>query len=153
VCGRLLQGLELSGEDTLLILAGGTGYSAAIAAPLVNRVVVVEQNAQLVYQARHSVAEQGGANVSFHIGAPENGYAAQAPYSKILLDAPSAELPPLLVDQLAEGGKIASIREGADGVLEVCIYTKIGKTLFENPLFETKGQILPNFARKERFVF
>jgi protein-L-isoaspartate(D-aspartate) O-methyltransferase len=151
VLAHLLQGLGIDDTSTVMVVAGGTGYSAALLAGLVAKVVLVDDDKALLALAKRNVAEfknitcvQAGVDV----GAPKHG-----PYDAILLDAAVGHVPPALLSQLRDGGKLATVRPGADGVLEACVVVKHGSAVFEEALFETKGHVLPALQVAESFVF
>jgi protein-L-isoaspartate(D-aspartate) O-methyltransferase len=153
VTARMLQELQLTETDTLLVVAAGTGYSSCLASPLVSKVVAVEENVQLVDVARRNVIELGLGHVTVVDGKPQEGAAKFAPFDKILFDAAVGEVPSALIRQLKEGGRLAAVVALENGIMEASVFTKVGHTLFETTLFETKGDVLGNFARTERFVF
>jgi protein-L-isoaspartate(D-aspartate) O-methyltransferase len=152
VQARLIQGLNVGPDDKVLVVGGGTGYSAAVLAHLAGKVTLVEDDKKLATQAEKAFAQLGlpvdvkVQPLSLGIG---KGPACQA----ILLEAPAAAIPQTLFAQLAEGGRLAAIRKGADGVMEAALYTRHGDTLFDETLFETEGHIHPAFAQPEGFVF
>jgi protein-L-isoaspartate(D-aspartate) O-methyltransferase len=113
----------------------------------------VEDDADLAKQAETNVFAEGFTNVKVVIDNPTHGYLNAAPYSAILIDAPFAELHGSLIDQLAEGGRLAGIRIGSDGIPEATVFTKHGHTLLAEVLFETKGTVHPAFTVSEKFVF
>lgn len=153
VTARLLQGLGLQPEDRVLVTAAGTGYTAMLIAPLVQEVCVVESHQGFLDVARKMKVDLGLSNVGLHGGAPESGHGAKAPYDKIIIDAPAQEVPKSLVNQLKAGSKLAAVVKGEDGLLEATIFVKQGGRLIPQPLFETGGEILANFAMEERFAF
>lgn len=153
VAARLIQSMGVGEADTILVAAAGTGYTTAILAPLCRQVVAVEDDAALAKQAEANFAIAGLKNIKLVMDNPTHGYAAAAPYTTILIDAPFAELHGPLIDQLAEGGRLAGVRIGADGLPEATIYTKHGNSLLAEVLFETKGTVHPAFAVSEKFVF
>lgn len=153
VTGRLIQDLDLQPEDKVMVAAAGTGYTAALIAPQVDKVVAVEENPALVDIAKRSVVDCGCSNISWITSQPEKGYSKEAKYSKIYIDAAVDEVPSTLIDQLEEGGKIAAVQKGDDGLFHATIFTKNGKTLFADSLFETGASLLENFAKKQEFVF
>lgn len=152
VCGRILQDLDLESADSVLVLAGGTGYSALLIAPLVEHVTVVEENPYLLDIARKNMLDLNIRNIKLLEGKPEDGLPKKQ-FDKILIDAPTGEVPAGLFEQLKDGGLLGTVTKNADGLLEATVYSKNGKTIFEQPLLETKGEILANFAIQERFVF
>jgi protein-L-isoaspartate(D-aspartate) O-methyltransferase len=153
VAARLIQALEVSSTDSVLVVAAGTGYTSTILAPLCSKLVAVEDDATLAKQADANFAASALANVTLEIDNPTHGYLSGAPYQAILVDAPFAELHGPLVDQLAEGGRLAGVRIGTDGIPEATVFTKHGNTLMAEVLFETKGTVHPAFMVSEKFVF
>ncbi|MBI1362633.1 MAG: protein-L-isoaspartate O-methyltransferase [Proteobacteria bacterium] len=152
VCARLLQELMLDATDHVLVVAGGTGYSGLLVAPLVEQMTILEENPYLSDIARKNMLDLDVTNVKIVSGKPEGGV-TKGMFDKILIDAPAAEVPHGLFDQLKNGGRLAVVAGAPGSLLEATLYTKNGKTLFEHALLETKGEILPNFAAQERFVF
>jgi protein-L-isoaspartate(D-aspartate) O-methyltransferase len=152
VCARLLQDLHLEATDHVLVIAGGTGYSAVLMSPLVAEVTLLEENPYLLDAARKNLLDLDLRNIKLVEGKPEVGQPKWM-FDKILIDAPAAEVPPALFDQLKNGGRLAVVTRNHTGLMEATVYSKTGKTVFESPLMETKGDILPNFAPQERFVF
>lgn len=153
VAARLVQALDIQSSDKLLVVACGTGYTAAILAPLCTSVVAVEDDATLAKQAEANFAMEGLTNIKLEVDNPTHGYQPGAPYQAILIDAPFAELHGSLVSQLAEGGRMAGVRIGADGLPEATLFTKHGNSLVTEVLFETKGTVHPAFAVSDTFVF
>ncbi len=153
VGARLIQALEVTPTDNVLVTASGTGYTAAILAPLCQSVVAVEDDADLAKQAETNFIAIGTTNVKVVVDNPAHGYQPAAPYNVILIDAPFAELHGSLVSQLAEGGRLAGVRIGTDGIPEATLFTKHGNTLVAEVLFETKGTVHPAFTVSEKFVF
>src|SRR5690606_8653766 len=106
ICAQLLQSLDLQEDDALLVVAGGTGYSACIAAPLVSRVVLVEENGYLLDIANRNILDLHLHNIELKRGKPERGSAESGPYTKILIDAAVEEVPMEIIEQLKDGGKL-----------------------------------------------
>lgn len=151
VLAHLIQGLVVDEISTVMIMAGGAGYSAALLAGLVAKVVLVEDDKALMAVAKTNLADLKNVvcvQAGVEVGAPKQG-----PYDAILLDAAVGHVPPALLAQLRDGGKLATVRPGADGVLEACVVVKHGGAVFEEALFETKGHLLPALQVAEGFVF
>ena len=150
---RILQNLELSQKENVLIVAGGTGYTAAIISPLVQRVTLVEEDGYLLDVAKKEILERGLANVEFKHDKPELGAPENSPYDCIIFDAAIEEIPEKILHQLKDGGKIGAVFTHNNQVKHATIFTKSGKTVFSEELFETKAHVLNNFKKEERFVF
>lgn len=154
VQARMLQALAPQPGDRALVLGAGCGYSAALLARMGLMVTAVEADADLAGIARHAfdaVLREGRPDVV--IGDPSLGLAAGAPYRVILFDGAVPRLPRPILDQMAEGGRLACIR-GSSGLLgEAILLRRAGGGFGEAVLFETQAPLLPGFAEGSRFHF
>ena len=92
--------------DKALEVGTGSGYQAAILAHLGSTVWTLERNAALAETARERLARLGCEKIEVICGDGSEGYAAAAPYDVILATAGSPDVPPPLLDQLADGGRM-----------------------------------------------
>jgi protein-L-isoaspartate(D-aspartate) O-methyltransferase len=90
----------------VLEIGTGSGYVTALLAELSTQVFSVERHATLADQARELLARMGYANLRVILGDGSQGLAEHAPYDAIIVSAAALELPPALVAQLAEGGRM-----------------------------------------------
>ncbi len=90
----------------VLEVGTGSGYQAAILASLGATVYSLERNAQLADTARARLARLGYGQVEVICADGSQGYAPAAPYNSILVTAASPQIPPVLLEQLAEGGRL-----------------------------------------------
>ncbi|HEX2859064.1 MAG TPA: protein-L-isoaspartate O-methyltransferase [Alphaproteobacteria bacterium] len=148
---RLLQTLDIQNTDKVLVVAGATGYTAALLAPLAAHVTVTEDDAALLKQAQTNL--KAFHNVTVSNAAPAAGDTAHGPYNVIVLDAAATQVPQALLAQLAEGGKIGGVFQGQNGLLTASVITKHGGTQFREELFETKALLHPALTVAEAFVF
>ena len=152
VAARLVQALNLTPQDTVLVAAGGTGYTTAIIAGLANNVTLLEENATLRQTAATNLAEYP--NVTITPGNPLTPPANTQPFTAILLDAPTTSIPQPLLNQLSpENGRLAAVRQNAAGLLEAVLITRSQNTHFEEVLFETHGTIPPFLTQPAPFHF
>jgi len=98
--------LELQGNEKVLEVGTGSGYQAAILAELSKRVISIERYKTLADKAQKLILEMGYSNVEVRIGDGTEGYEPEAPYDGILVTAACPDIPPPLIDQLAEGGRL-----------------------------------------------
>ena len=84
----------------------GSGYQAAILASLGARVYSIERNAALAESARERLARLGYDGVEVIVGDGSEGYPPAAPYAIIIVTAAAPFVPPVLLDQLAEEGRL-----------------------------------------------
>ena len=151
VGARLLQALDLQPEDTLLVVASGTGYVSSLAAPLVKKVYEVEANPYLSDIAKRASADLFLTNTEFYVSDPKDGLLKKSPFNKIFIASPMEEVPVRILDQLKKGGKLVCIVKNEHGILEAVSYTKEGDEFLEECLFETFGEVLDFFAKEEEF--
>ncbi len=103
----MTQALQLKKEDKVLEIGTGSGYQTAVLAEIVDKVYTVEIRPYLAKRAREILEELGYASkVVFHISNGHCGYEGAAPYNAILVTAAAQSIPPALIDQLADGGRL-----------------------------------------------
>jgi protein-L-isoaspartate(D-aspartate) O-methyltransferase len=79
VLARLVQAAQLKPGETALVVGAGTGYSAAILARLVKKVVALESAPELAERAKAILAGLGIGNVSVVTGELGAGRAGDGP--------------------------------------------------------------------------
>jgi protein-L-isoaspartate(D-aspartate) O-methyltransferase len=96
--------LELTGVENVLEVGAGCGYHAAVLGALAARVVSIELIPELAAMARRNL--DFARNVVVITGDGSLGYPPQAPYGAVSVAAAAAEIPPALLDQLKDGGRL-----------------------------------------------
>ena len=155
ILARLIQTLQPQPEDKALVVGSGAGYGAALLARLVKSVVAVEADAALAGSAEQTIRALGIANVRQVTGKMEAGWSAEAPYDVILIEGAVPHVPPAIVDQLAEGGRLGTvIAAPSAGILGLAQLTvKEGGVASGRPIFDAGTPALPGFAPPPRFTF
>ncbi len=154
VLARLIQVLQPQGDGKAMVVAAGRGYGAAILARLAKSVVAVEADAGLAEGARQVLADLGVTGVQQVAGEAAHGAAALGPYDIVLIEGAVHEVPKAIADQLAEGGRLATVVADPSGALGVAhLFVKQGGVVSGRPLFDAGTPPLPGFARPERFTF
>lgn len=100
------EALELSPEDKVLEIGTGSGYQTAILAELAKEVFTVERLAELSWEAQERLRRLGYRNVRFRVGDGTKGWPEEAPFPAILVTAAAPRVPPSLLEQLSEGGRL-----------------------------------------------
>jgi protein-L-isoaspartate(D-aspartate) O-methyltransferase len=115
------EAARLSRDDRVLEIGTGSGYHAAILAECAAEVFTVEIKADLARSAESRLRELGHSRVSVRHGDGRAGWPEHAPYDAIVVTAVGPEVPPALVEQLEEGGRLVMPRgaPGGDQVLVV----------------------------------
>lgn len=98
--------LDVGAGHRVLEIGTGLGYHTAILAELANEVYTVELVEELGEKAQAHFDHLGLHNVEARIGNGENGWPQYAPFDRILVCAASELIPPMLLQQLAPGGKM-----------------------------------------------
>ena len=122
IVAAICQALGLRGDETVLEVGGGSGYSAAVLAGLARRVVSIELVEDLAAAAREALAALGlGADrVEVIVGDGSLGHPGEAPYEAIAVHAAAPEPPRTLLGQLANGGRlVAPVGRGRREMLSV----------------------------------
>jgi len=154
VLARLIQSLQPQPEDKALVAASGRGYGAAILARLVGSVVAVENNADLAASAQQTLRDLRVANIQLVAGPPDQGAAASGPYDVILIEGAVQEVPHAIADQLAEGGRLATVLTDPSGAMGVAqLFVKQGGVTSGRPLFDAGTPLLPGFMPPPKFTF
>jgi protein-L-isoaspartate(D-aspartate) O-methyltransferase len=145
VLGQLLtQMMPLSGQRALVV-AAGTGYSAAVLAAMGLAVTALESSPELAAKAR----DLGIATVE---GPLESGYASGAPYDQILIDGAVDHIPDAIVGQLADGGRLGTALIER-GVVRLVIGRKAGDAFGYLSMSDAGVPPLPGFTRPAAFTF
>ncbi len=98
--------LELSGKEKVLEIGTGSGYQAAILALLADRVCTMERIRPLAMKARKALDSLGLLNINIKISDGTMGWKEEAPFDAIIVTAGAPEIPDILADQLAVGGRL-----------------------------------------------
>jgi protein-L-isoaspartate(D-aspartate) O-methyltransferase len=106
VVALMLEALQLTATDTVLEVGTGSGYATALLAELATNVFSIERHASLAENARAVLAALGYTNVRVCTGDGTLGLPAYAPFDAILVSAASFDVPPALLSQLREAGRL-----------------------------------------------
>ncbi|MDH3623654.1 MAG: protein-L-isoaspartate(D-aspartate) O-methyltransferase [Myxococcales bacterium] len=101
-----VEALQLEGDESVLEIGAGSGYQAAVLSRLAKKVHGVEIIPELVDNAKRVLQSLDFDNVEIHCADGRKGWPEGAPYDGIIVAAAADEIPPALVDQLKEGGRL-----------------------------------------------
>lgn len=149
--GKMVDLLDPQPGDLILDLGCGYGYSSAVLARLVQAVVAIEDDPERAAEAERRLSEAGVFNVAVLNAPLSEGAPGQGPYDAILVNGGVEEMPPAILDQLKDGGRIvAPFLEGALGVVRVGhrIHGRVNWRYGFNAL----APLLPGFQRQRGFA-
>ena len=134
IVARMTQSLLEGGKPRKVLEVGtGCGYQSAVLAPLVTTLYSVERIAALQQRARKVLRDLRIGNVHMKHGDGFEGWAAYAPFDGIIVAAASYSVPPALVEQLADGGRLV-IPVGTDREQQLLRITRRGERLEKESL-------------------
>ena len=107
IVAYMTQELKLEPGHRVLEIGTGSGYQAAVMAVMVDSVYTIEIVEPLGIEAGQRLMRLGYHNVTTKIGDGYHGWPDKAPFDAIMVTAAvDEEIPPALIDQLADGGRM-----------------------------------------------
>ena len=145
VLGSLLTQMMPVRGQRALVVAAGTGYSAAVLQAMGLVVTALETAPELIALAREN-------GIEVVVGSLEQGWAKAAPYDQILIDGAVDYIPDPLVDQLANGGRLGTALVDR-GITRLVVGRKAGGAFGYLSLSDAGVPVLPGFTRPKAFTF
>jgi protein-L-isoaspartate(D-aspartate) O-methyltransferase len=102
----MTEQLEPKPTDKVLEIGTGSGYQAAVLAELVAKVYTVEIVEDLAKRAAADLSRLGYTNVYVRAGDGYKGWPEAAPFDAIIVTCAPEKVPPPLVEQLKDGGRM-----------------------------------------------
>lgn len=102
----MTESLRPQPGDCVLEIGAGSGYQAAILAQLVQTVYSVEIVEPLARQAQATLQRLAITNVFIKAGDGHQGWREHAPYDAIIVTCSPDHIPPPLLEQLRDGGRM-----------------------------------------------
>jgi protein-L-isoaspartate(D-aspartate) O-methyltransferase len=102
----MTEALKIKQSDKILEIGTGSGYQAAVLCELAGEVFSVEIIPELAERAEKTLGELGYKNFHIKTGDGWKGWPEEAPFDAIIVTAAPPEIPPELIEQLWEGGRI-----------------------------------------------
>ncbi|MDE2999309.1 MAG: protein-L-isoaspartate(D-aspartate) O-methyltransferase [Gemmatimonadota bacterium] len=106
IVAKMTELLNLKGDEIVLEVGTGSGYQAAVLAKLVREVYTIEIVPSLARQAEERLRNMGYDNVRVRLGDGYRGWEEHAPFDAVIVTAAPDHVPPKLVEQLREGGRM-----------------------------------------------
>lgn len=147
--GRMLTEARLKGDERVLVIGAATGYSAALLARLAGSVTALEEDGALLAFAKRALK---GTGVELVKNPLVRGHPKGAPYDFILIDGAVEHVPPAIVEQSADGGRI-SLALLDRGVTRLALGRVIGGALGVTAYADAAAAILPGFEKPRIFSF
>lgn len=145
--GRMLQALDLQGNERVLEIGTGSGFFTACLAGLAAEVVSVDIHADFTAAAGQRLRAAGVTNVKLHTGEAVNDWQPEGQFDVVVATGAVAEVPPRWMGWLKPGGRLLAIR-GESPVQRVTLITHER----EEALLETDLPYLVHAAPLQRFA-
>ena len=106
VVALMTQAAAPAAGDVALEVGTGSGYQAAVLSRLCRKVITLEREPALAEHAAATLSGMGFTNVEVALADGSFGWPAEAPYNIVLVACAAEDVPPPLIDQLADGGRL-----------------------------------------------
>ncbi|MEX2234125.1 MAG: protein-L-isoaspartate(D-aspartate) O-methyltransferase [Cyclobacteriaceae bacterium] len=106
IVGYMTEMIKPDSQFKVLEIGTGSGYQAAVLAEIVKEVYTIEIIPQLGESAKERLERLGYKNVQVKIADGYQGWKEHAPYDAIVVTAAAEYIPPPLIEQLKDRGKI-----------------------------------------------
>lgn len=150
---RVLQALQLKGQDRVLEVGTGSGYFTALMAHQAGVVVTVELRADLKAEAEAKFRAHGLTNIQSRQGDAAQDWTDDGGFDVIVLTGSTPLLPPAYLKRLSPGGRLFAIVGEGDAMAATLVTCLAPASFRTDRLFETCVPVLKNALEPERFVF
>lgn len=133
---RLISALSIEPGHRVLDLGTGSGFLAAVAARMAERVMTVDRYKTLVQTAQQRFAHLGIGNIVSRQADGLKGMNGEGNFDRIVATCAFDGMPRQFVDQLATGGVMLAPMLVEDGPAIMARLTKIGSRFEREDLFE-----------------
>ena len=106
---KLLQISDPQPDNIVLVVGAGNGYTCALFSILASSIVGIEEDEKLAELASENLSRLGYDNAAVLSGNLTQGWEREAPYDVIFIEGSVEEVPEMLVDQLAEDGRLVTV--------------------------------------------
>lgn len=147
---KMLDVLDITGDELVLDIGSGMGYSAAVISRMAEAVIALEEDEMLAREAQEALIAAGIDNAVVQEGPLNQGAAQHGPFDVIVVQGAANRFPPALVEQLKEGGRVACIfLDGALGEVRIG-YKQNGKISWRMS-FNAGAPLLNGFTAEVAF--
>jgi protein-L-isoaspartate(D-aspartate) O-methyltransferase len=106
IVARMIELLDLTGNEKVLEIGTGTGYQAVVLSKLCAKVFSIERVNELALRAAELIRTLKIYNASVKVFDGTYGWSDQAPFDRIIVAAAAPEVPKPLLEQLSRTGKL-----------------------------------------------
>jgi protein-L-isoaspartate(D-aspartate) O-methyltransferase len=157
VLARMIQAADIQVGETVLDVAGGSGYGAAIMAAMGATVTLLESNAAFGAIADTSLAKAGMSTVKTRVGGFERGLPkkhrpAKGGFDIIIVNGSMDNEPTGLLSQLNDAGRLVTVI-GSGRAGRVTVFLRTGETIGRHSVLDASAPVLAAFRHEKGFQF
>ena len=141
--------LELAKDHRVLEIGTGSGYQAAVLAQVVNTVYSIEIKEKLYNRASKTLKLLGYNNIKTRHGDGYFGWPQAAPFDAVMITAAIDHIPPPLIKQLKDGGRLALPLGNPFSYQNLVLVTKQGDDLIVKQITGVLFVPMTGFALKK----
>jgi protein-L-isoaspartate(D-aspartate) O-methyltransferase len=151
VVASMTEAIDPQPTDNVLEIGTGSGYQAAVLSKLAKEIYTIEIVEPLGHKAAKVLEKLRYDNVHVKVGDGFLGWPEHAPFDKIIVTCSPEKVPPALVEQLREGGRIV-IPVGERYQQTLYLLTKKDGRMVAEPLQPTLFVPMTGKAESQREV-
>ena len=105
----MCEALDVEEGQTVLEIGAGSGYHAAVVSRVISntgKIYTIERFSNLANHAQNNLKAAGISNVVVCVGDGSEGLPKFAPYDRIYVTCAAPQIPPPLIEQLKDRGKL-----------------------------------------------
>jgi len=138
----MVQSLKLTGDERVMDIGCGTGYSTHVLAHLCSQVLGIENDPHLATKALNSLTHLKVDNAVIINGELLSGDPKNAPFEAIFVNGCLAEEPKTLLSQLTVYGRLVCVMQLANGLKKAVLFENLGNTFSKTELFDATADLL-----------
>lgn len=124
IVALMTEALQLKANSKVLEIGTGSGYQAAVLSELTSQVFTMEIITPLANEARGRLQKLGYHTVKVRIGDGYFGWPEEGPFDGIIVTCAAGHIPPPLIAQLRQGGRMVIPVGGVYQVQRLMVVTK-----------------------------
>jgi len=152
VLARLIQAAAVGPTDVVLVIGCTTGYAGAVLSRLAGTVILLEAPAA-AGRVEALLDDLGVDNVVVVASDdPAGGHPSQAPFEVILVVGSVASVPPALLEQIDEGGRIVAVLDNGR-IGKATLFTRLHGVVGRREICDAQTPPCRGLEPDPRFVF
>ncbi len=130
----MIEAIRARPGQKVLEIGTASGYSAAVLSEIVGDVYTIEIDQTLAAKATSTLAHLGYSNVHVRQGDGFYGWPEEAPFDAIIITCSADKVPPRLIEQLKEGGRMVMPLGDSYSLQTLAVITKTNGKMISRPL-------------------